>query len=128
MIQKKLDETQNDKVSSLAREIAPVPLTAEQVQAAKDWAADDRLWTTQETVEFNLRTFARVILRAALTGSPEPPQSEKQSLAWRLRNWEGEYHYPSGLLDEAAAALERLEAEVLTLTTALQEAQRKKET
>lgn len=40
----------------------PIPLNAEQEQAAKEWAADDRLWATQETVEFNLRTFARKIL------------------------------------------------------------------
>jgi hypothetical protein len=42
---------------------SPIPLDAEQEQAIKQWAADDRLWMTQETVEFNLRTFARVILR-----------------------------------------------------------------
>ncbi len=40
----------------------PIPLNAEMEQAVKDWAADDRLWTIQETVEFNLRTFARTIL------------------------------------------------------------------
>jgi hypothetical protein len=44
------------------RNIAPIPLNAQQQQAIKEWAADDRLWTTQETVEFNLQTFARVIL------------------------------------------------------------------
>lgn len=44
------------------QETFPVPLNAEQEAAAKLWAADDRLWTTQETVEFNLRTFARKIL------------------------------------------------------------------
>jgi len=43
----------------------PIPLTAVQEQAIKDWAADDRLWTTQETVEVNLRTFAREILKHA---------------------------------------------------------------
>jgi hypothetical protein len=47
----------------------PIPLNAEQERAAKEWAADDRLWTTQETVEFNLRTFARKILAA---GGPAP--------------------------------------------------------
>ena len=41
---------------------APLPLTDVQEQAIKAWAADDRLWTTQETVEFNLRTFARHVL------------------------------------------------------------------
>lgn len=49
----------------------PIHLTAEQQQAAHDWAADDRLWTTQEIVEANLRTFARVILKHAR--SPETP-------------------------------------------------------
>ena len=39
----------------------PIVLNAAQEKAVKEWAADDRLWTTQETVEFNLRTFARVI-------------------------------------------------------------------
>lgn len=43
-----------------------IQLNAEQEQAVKDWAADDRLWTTQETVEVNLRTFARVILKQGL--------------------------------------------------------------
>jgi hypothetical protein len=46
----------------------PIQLTAEQEEAVKEWAADDRLWTTQDTVEFNLRTFARTILQHA---SPE---------------------------------------------------------
>jgi len=40
----------------------PIRLNDAQQQAAKEWAADDRLWTTQETVEINLRMFARVIL------------------------------------------------------------------
>jgi len=40
----------------------PIPLNDAQEAIVKEWAADDRLWTTQETVEFNLRTFARVIL------------------------------------------------------------------
>jgi hypothetical protein len=58
----------------------PIPLNAEQKQAAKEWAADDRLWTTQETVEFNLRTFARVILKhredRAVTAPPVPPPAD----------------------------------------------------
>ncbi len=40
----------------------PVVLNDAEEQEVKLWAADDRLWTTQETVEFNLRTFARSIL------------------------------------------------------------------
>jgi len=42
----------------------PLALNAEQLRAVKHWAADDRLWATPETVEFNLRIFARVILAA----------------------------------------------------------------
>jgi hypothetical protein len=45
----------------------------------KLWAADDRLWTTQETVEHNLRIFARLMLRdrpepinAPTKNSPQP--------------------------------------------------------
>lgn len=37
-------------------------LNTDQRQAVRNWAADDRLWTTQETVEINLATFARLIL------------------------------------------------------------------
>lgn len=48
----------------------PIPLNDAQEKAALEWAADDRLWTTQETVEFNLRVFARVIL-SALPPAPE---------------------------------------------------------
>ena len=40
----------------------PMSLNPAQARAVEAWAADDRLWTTQETVEFNLRTFARIIL------------------------------------------------------------------
>ena len=45
------------------QDIYPIPLTTKHEQSIKEWAADDRLWTTQETVEFNLRTFARTILK-----------------------------------------------------------------
>jgi ribosomal 50S subunit-recycling heat shock protein len=44
-------------------ETGQIQLNPEQIKAAKEWAADDRLWTTQDTVEFNLQTFARVILK-----------------------------------------------------------------
>jgi hypothetical protein len=33
-----------------------------QERTIAEWAADDRLWTTQETVAFNLRAFARMLL------------------------------------------------------------------
>ena len=62
------------------REVAPIPLNAAQEQAAKNWAADDRLWTTQETVEVNLRTFARVILKEA---TPTAPPGEDIREAFR---------------------------------------------
>jgi hypothetical protein len=46
-------------------------LNTDQEQAIKKWAADDRLWTTQDTVEFNLRVFARLILALQMFGRPE---------------------------------------------------------
>ena len=49
-------------------------LNHKQREAAQTWAADDRLWTTQETVEFNLLTFARAILAAS--GGPQPDAGE----------------------------------------------------
>lgn len=61
-----------------------IPLNEAQARAAKDWAADDRLWTTQETVAFNLRTFARVILKANLLAAPtETPPSDGAKLEVR---------------------------------------------
>jgi hypothetical protein len=44
---------------------SPINLNEAQELDVKQWAADDRLWSTQETVEFNLRTFARVVLKNA---------------------------------------------------------------
>jgi hypothetical protein len=52
----------------------PTALNEAQQAAVKEWAADDRLWTTQETVEFNLRTFARVVLKST-------PQVQRQIAA-----------------------------------------------
>jgi hypothetical protein len=40
----------------------PLELTQEQESLVRLWAKDDRLWTTQDTVEFNLRVFTRAIL------------------------------------------------------------------
>ena len=56
----------------------PIPLNEEQEQAVRLWAVDDRLWTTQETVQFNLRTFARVILSKAVAAPPAVPQAEAE--------------------------------------------------
>jgi hypothetical protein len=47
-------------------EMWPILLTEAQEGAIVTWAADDRLWTTQETVEHNLRVFARMILKHEL--------------------------------------------------------------
>jgi hypothetical protein len=44
----------------------PIALSPAQEADVKAWAADDRLWTTQETVEFNLRVFATRILALSL--------------------------------------------------------------
>lgn len=44
---------------------APIPLTDAQLTAIREWAADDRLWGSRSSTEFNLCTFARVILKAA---------------------------------------------------------------
>lgn len=35
-------------------------------ELASEWAKDDRLWTTQETVAFNLTTFGRAVLQLKL--------------------------------------------------------------
>ena len=59
----RLGASQNTDTGGEIRQASPIPLSAAHEQAAKEWAADDRLWTTQDTVEFNLRAFARVILK-----------------------------------------------------------------
>lgn len=53
---------------------APIPLSRAQIKAVQDFAADDRLWSTKETTEFNLFTFARLILKLqdALLAPPAP--------------------------------------------------------
>jgi hypothetical protein len=55
----------------------PIPLSPAHEQAIQDWAADDRLWTTQETVAINLRTFARVVLRDAEQPAPLPAETAR---------------------------------------------------
>jgi hypothetical protein len=58
----------------------PLPLNEQQRRAAKFWAADDCLWTTQETVEFNLQTFARVVLNLR---DPAPPtMADAAEMLW----------------------------------------------
>lgn len=36
----------------------------------------------------------------------EPTNAQETDIVKRLRYWEGEYHYPAGLLTEAAFAIE----------------------
>lgn len=49
------------------------PLNVEGLkELAEEWAKDDRLWTTQETVAFNLATFGRKVL-SLLASSPAQP-------------------------------------------------------
>lgn len=45
------------------REDALIPLSREMLEAIRTWAADDRLWGSRSTTEFNLCTFARLILK-----------------------------------------------------------------
>ena len=55
-----------DEEAALIEKLRESPsLNQEQRKLAQSWAADDRLWTTQQTVEINLGTFARCILKAA---------------------------------------------------------------
>ena len=48
---------------STASDVAPIPLTKATIEAVRDWAADDRLWSTKDTTEFNLCAFARLVLK-----------------------------------------------------------------
>lgn len=50
------------KIKVTANPPHPIVLNENQEGVVKRWAADDRLWTTQETVEYNLRLLARGIL------------------------------------------------------------------
>ena len=43
----------------------PIPLTRAQIKHIRDWARDDRLWNTQEVTEFNLCTFARLMMKSS---------------------------------------------------------------
>lgn len=61
------------------QETYQIPLNEPQLDAANQWAADDRLWTTQETVQINLRTFARKILALSRPGVEIPQEHEDQS-------------------------------------------------
>jgi hypothetical protein len=61
--------------------IPQIPLDdAAQEQIAKQWAADDRLWTTQETVAFNLRVFARAIIASKPAASEDCIQTSDAAM------------------------------------------------
>lgn len=47
------------------------PHNGKQKAVIKKWAADDRLWTTQETVEINLATFAHEMRHAGIEKTSE---------------------------------------------------------
>ncbi len=59
-------------------EKAPIPLSAEMIEAVRTWAADDRLWGSRSTTEFNLCTFARVILKAQAEGKRTQRAAERK--------------------------------------------------
>lgn len=69
----------------------PIPLSKAQELLAKQWAADDRLWTTQKTVEFNLRVFARAVLGAKpdIEIPPENPFKLTRTLVNNCRTERG---------------------------------------
>lgn len=52
---------------------APIPLNAAQLDAIRTWAEDTRLWGSRESAEFNLCTFARLILKHADIPAPPSP-------------------------------------------------------
>ncbi len=41
------------------------------IELSNEWAKDDRLWNTQETVAFNLAVFGRAVLKLASQATPE---------------------------------------------------------
>ena len=63
---------------------APIPLTTEIIEAIRTWARDDRLWSSQETTEFNLCTFARLILSGPRAPDPDPSSASLQETIDRL--------------------------------------------
>jgi hypothetical protein len=57
----------------------PIEISAELQRIIKKWAEHDSLWTTQETVEFNLTTFTRTII-GAITSSTAPLEQRIKEL------------------------------------------------
>lgn len=62
----------------------PIALNDSQEQCVKIWAADMRCWATPETVEFNLRTFARKIIGES--GQSGAPSEAKPSVTEAAKN------------------------------------------
>ena len=85
---------------------APIPLTEEQEREAKEWAADDRLWTTRETVEFNLRTFVRKILSLCppALARQRHAEAEKAGRFCYLEGWNDVVHDREADFNRAWAA------------------------
>jgi hypothetical protein len=94
------------------------PLNDAQRQAAKEWAADDGLWTTQETVESSLVLFARAILAysrpVAVPAEPGAPMLQERLIPAEMMVLE---YLRARLKDagtaELGAARERVQAETL---------------
>lgn len=71
----------------------PIQLNFAQETAVDTWASDDRLWSTEETVRFNLKTFARVIIGASPSLYHSASlRSEIRELIIHLRNSEAICH------------------------------------
>lgn len=62
---------EKDQESRVDDPDGPIPLSAAMLEAVKSWAANDRLWGSRSTTEFNLCTFARVILKEHLATASE---------------------------------------------------------
>lgn len=69
---------------------APIHLNDSQEALIKQWAVDDRLWTTQETVEFNLHIFVRAILKTVCAGESMREQALRDIKAVHTRFYRGE--------------------------------------
>lgn len=96
----------------------PVPLSETQEAVIKQWAADDRLWTTQETVEFNLRVFARKIITSESAPSPLTARvtarlTDEVLFAAAERAWgSADDHMPTDMPKFRAAILAALKPEL----------------
>lgn len=85
----------------------PIALTFRQEADIKLWAADDQLWTTQETVAFNLRTLARKLV-ATERAAREAADTFREELR-------GKFHHLSDLKNEWQFRAETAEARLATV-------------